>query len=165
MWSFIPRTDAAPARNGVGGLIRIAALLLIAALAGCNPGTPPLPTAAITVGTVTVTVEVARTAAERQTGMMHRRKIGPDEGMLFVFPAAETLHFYMKNTHVPLSIAFIRADGTIERIAGMQPHDLTVTSSRAPCLYALEMPQGWFGDHGIWEGARVTLPEGLTASD
>ena len=96
---------------------------------------------------------------------MFRRGLREGYGMLFVFPAPEVLHFYMKNTLVPLSIAFIRADGRIETISGMQPHDLNLTSSQGPCQYALEMPPGWFSDHKVWEGTRVVIPDDVKADD
>ena len=142
-------------------------MLLLGGLCACSAERGPAPqrlsTAEIRINDKAVAVEVARTPDERRTGMMHRLEIGPDEGMLFVFPEPQFLSFYMKNTYVPLSIAFIQADGRIDRITGMTPHRLEPVTSRRPCLYALEMPQGWFGEHEIWEGQRVILPERFTA--
>jgi len=151
---------------GVAGL-RFVCILLAIACCGCDDSPSPqsLPQVAITIGGKELLVEVARTKEQRALGMMHRKKIGPDEGMLFVFPQAEKLSFYMKNTHVPLSIAFVRSDGVIDRITGMAPQTLTSHTSRTPCLYALEMPQGWFAQHGVLIGAKITLPPDLDAVD
>ena len=96
--------------------------------------------------------------------MMYRRNLGPDEGILFVFERDENLSFYMKNTYVPLSIAFIKADGTIASIADMEPLDETRHRSGVPCRYALEMPRGWFEKHDIAEGAVVRIPGDLSES-
>ncbi len=144
-------------------------VFLLGGLCACSPERGPAPqrlsTAEIRINDKALTVEVARAPEERRTGMMHRFEIGPDEGMLFVFAEPQVLSFYMKNTHVPLSVAFIQADGTIDRIRGMTPHRLDPVTSRRPCLYALEMPQGWFADHDIWEGQRVAVPESITAAE
>jgi hypothetical protein len=131
---------------------------------GCGPPTArrrSLPTAAIRLAGRRIEVEIARTRKQRRVGMMHRRAIGPDEGMLFVFPDDAIRSFYMKNTHVPLSIAFIRADGTIDRIADMTPLSLRPHRSDTPCRFALEMPRGWFTDHGVGRGDRVEIPPGI----
>jgi len=151
----------------LGRLGPSAAALLTIAVVGCFPRTSRqrLAEREIQVGDVRIAVEVALTEAQRRAGLMHRRHLGEDDGMLFVFPAERILHFYMKNTHVPLSIAFVRADGTIERIADMQPHSLEPVSSGRPCKYALEMRQGWFGRHGIGEGTPLVIPADLTATD
>ena len=113
----------------------------------------------------TLAVEVANTAAQRARGLMFREKLGEDEGMLFVFPWEKPASFYMKHTHVPLSIAFIRADGRIANIECMEPLTLTSHRSRDRCLYALEVPQGWFARNGITEGDKVTIPPDVQASD
>lgn len=155
--------SAAPARcfrSPAVGLV-VASLLFC----GCAKSTPSqrLSTIDISLGGRTIAVEVARTESERQTGMMHRKEIGPDEGMLFVFPAPQPLHFYMRNTLVPLSIAFLRSDGVILNIAHMEPLSLKTHSSRLPCRFALEMPQGWFEKHGVKEGDRIELPPEVMA--
>ena len=96
---------------------------------------------------------------------MFRRELGEDEGMLFVMPRATDIEFCMKNTRVPLSIAFIRSDGVIANIARMEPHTLTVHRSRVPCRYALEMAQGWFAENGVREGTGIGLPQSVTATE
>jgi len=164
--------DAAHGHAG-RALRALAALALVAWMAGCEnepptPATPAtdaverLPTAEIRVGGVPLVVEVADQAAERNRGMMFRRRLGPDEAMLFVYPY-ESNHspFWMKNTLVDLDIAFLAADGTILQIERMRALSTESTWSREPYRYALETPAGWFASHGISEGAAVTLPDNL----
>jgi uncharacterized membrane protein (UPF0127 family) len=104
-------------------------------------------------------VEVARTEDEITRGLMGRDSLAPDGGMYFVYPSAkeDVRYFYMKNTRIPLSIAFIRADGTIATIKDMQPFDETLVSSEVPVKDALEMSQGWFAEHKIEVGDRAEL--------
>jgi uncharacterized membrane protein (UPF0127 family) len=111
----------------------------------------------------TVHVEVARTPAEQQVGLMHRTSMPADRGMLFVFPQARLQGFWMKDTRLPLSIAFIAADLTITDIADMRPlDDVTIHRSTQPVPYALEVNQGWFAERGITAGDRCefALPAG-----
>jgi hypothetical protein len=139
--------------------LKLGAMLLALTLCACSNEPEPqrLPTASITLGGKSIAVEVADTEETRQIGMMYRRKIGPDEGMLFVFPEIQPLAFYMRNTYVPLSIAFIRSNGEIVNIAHMEPLSLVSHRSRLPCRYALEMPEGWFERNGVKEGSFVVL--------
>ena len=117
--------------------------------------------ATIRVAGIPVRVEVADTPALRGKGLMFRESLPPDEGMLFVFDAPEVLSFYMKNTSIPLSIAFIDSSLTIVRIADMAPFDESPHSSVVPAQYALEMNQGWFRSRGVRPGASVEIPEAL----
>ena len=89
---------------------------------------------------------------------MNRFSLKPDHGMLFVFDAPQPLAFWMRNTYVPLSIAFIDADGRILNIDDMAPRTDGTHPSKGLALYALEMKKGWFADRGIRAGDRV---EGL----
>ena len=114
-----------------------------------------LPVMALQVGERRIRAEVAADPSSRAKGLMFREKLAPDQGMLFVFPEAEQLCFWMKNTPLPLSIAFINATGTIINLADMQPQSLDTHCSFGPALYALEMEQGWFRRHGIASGASV----------
>jgi len=151
-----------------GALAALAALALL--VAGCEgeapaPSAPPaaeqpqrLPTATIRVGDVPLVVEVARTQAERRKGMMFRRRLGPDEAMLFVFPRASDLAFHMRNCYVDLDLAYIAADGRIVEIARLYAHRREPVYSREPARFALETPAGWLAARGIGEGDRVTLP-------
>jgi len=116
---------------------------------------PTLPTTRLTLGGHTITVEVADDEAERSLGLMHRKTLPADAGMLFVYPDARVRNFWMKNTHIPLTIAYIGKDGRIVHLADMKPLDLDVTPSVLPATYALEMNQGWFAAHGIAVGDAI----------
>ena len=154
-----------PARANTRRVLALGCLVLFLAACSRDARVQRLPTAAIELGGRTLAVEVARTRAQRQTGLMFRRELGADEGMLFVFRRDDNLAFFMKNTYVPLSIAFIQSDGVIANIAHMEPLSLATHRSSMPCRYALEMPQGWFIRKGVKEGDRVVIPAGLTAEE
>jgi uncharacterized membrane protein (UPF0127 family) len=111
-----------------------------------------LPTAAIHVGNHRLTVEVAATPAARARGLMFRKELPEDRGMLFVFPDERVLDFWMRNTEIPLSIAFAEASGRIVRIADMEPRSEALVSSGAPARYALEVNRGWYATHGVQSG-------------
>jgi uncharacterized membrane protein (UPF0127 family) len=120
---------------------------------------PRLPTAVISSGPVKLTAELATTADQRERGLMFRNSLKDGEGMLFVFDSDQVLAFWMKNTNIPLSIAYIGSDGVIREIHDMEPHSLAgITSSRS-VRYALEVPKGWFGRVGLHEGDRLELPK------
>jgi uncharacterized protein len=106
-----------------------------------------------------VLIEVVRTEREKEKGLMFREKLGADEGMLFVYEKEGILSFWMKNTRIPLSIAFIDRKGKIVDIQDMEPFSLKGHLSRYPAQYALEMNQGWFQRNGIQVGETVKLPE------
>ena len=103
----------------------------------------------------TISVELARTRAEHELGLMFRDSLPTDEGMLFVFAAPEKLSFWMKNTKVPLSIAFLGADGAIRQIEDMEPFSTDPVPSKDECQYALEMNRGWFRRNGVGVGDRL----------
>ncbi len=124
-----------------------------------------LPKAPISIGGRSLEVEIASANAQRQFGMMYRRHLAPDEGMLFVFPDAQERYFYMKNTYSALSIAFIAPGGRIVKITHMEPLTLTTHSSRLPAMYALEMPLGWFDKNKVNEGDTIGIPESVKALD
>jgi uncharacterized protein len=107
-----------------------------------------------------VHVELAQTPVEWEHGLMGRQSLPTDSGMLFVFPAGETVGFWMKDTPLPLSIAFIDAAGKVLSVQDMQPFSTDSHFSPAPYHYALEVPQTYFAAHGIAAGATavVTLP-------
>jgi len=104
-----------------------------------------------------IKAEIARTSEERSLGLMHRKELPDGEGMLFVFEKDDILHFWMKNTLIPLSIAFIAYDGKIIEIKNMYPHDETPVMSSRSARYALEVPQGWFARAGVNEGDIVVM--------
>ena len=120
-----------------------------------------LETSTITIasanGPVSVEVELARTDEERSTGLMFRTELEDGKGMLFMFESDQILSFWMKNTLIPLSIAYIAYDGKIIDIRNMQPQDLTPVNSSRSVRYALEVPQNWFSRAGIQEGDIVSF--------
>ncbi len=120
-----------------------------------------LPIATLTIGKHKAMAEVAITPEQRAVGLMHRFSLQPDHGMLFVFERAEAQAFWMRNTYVPLSIAFIAADGRIVNIDDMKPQTEDSHYSKGPVVYALEMRKGWFAERGIGPGATV---EGIAAA-
>ena len=134
---------------------------LITALALFLLGAPNVPAAAdLATRTLSVReqkfiVEVAATPVTRATGLMHRFSLRPDQGMLFVFEAPQPLAFYMRNTYIPLSIAFLDARGRIINIEDMQPKDESTHWSKGMAMYAIEMRQGWFAAKGIGPGDVV----------
>lgn len=109
----------------------------------------------IVVGGHPVTVEVADEEPERQRGLMHRESLPEDHGMLFVYPAERYLSFWMRNTLIPLDVAFIDATGRIVDIQQMEAQSDESHTTRAPAMYALEMRIGWFGDHEVEIGDAV----------
>jgi uncharacterized protein len=117
---------------------------------------PKLPTVALSAGMHVIQAELAVTPAQQQVGMMMRADMGTNEGMLFVNDDNQVRCFWMKNTLLPLSIAFIADDGTIVNIADMQPHAEASHCSSKPVRFALEMRQGWFAKRGVAAGARLT---------
>jgi uncharacterized membrane protein (UPF0127 family) len=99
-----------------------------------------------------ILAEVARTPQERAKGLMGRKHLRPQEGMLFIFENEDYHAFWMKDTLIPLSIAFIDKEGRIVRITDMKPLTLESHSPPAPILYALEMKKGWFSANGVRVG-------------
>jgi len=104
---------------------------------------------------VEITVELARTEEEKAQGLMHRKKLPDGEGMIFIYDRDQMMSFWMKNTLIPLSIAYIAADGRIIEIKDMQPLDLSSIKSSRSVRYALETPQGWFDRAGVQAGDVV----------
>jgi len=110
----------------------------------------------IRVAGTPVRVRVSETPGDRERGLMFTESLPPGEGMLFVFEREQVLSFWMKNTPLPLSVAFINKAGRILEIRQMQPLDEeTLHISRQPAMYALEMNAGWFEKHGVKVGDRV----------
>ncbi len=118
------------------------------------------PPVTLHVGGRTISVEVADTPQERALGLMGRAAMGEDEGMLFVYPDEAPRSFWMKNTLLPLSIAFVYKSGSIVHLADMAPMDERPVPSLYPTMFALEMNRGWFEANGVKVGQRVGgLPE------
>ncbi|MEY8877919.1 MAG: DUF192 domain-containing protein [Leptothrix sp. (in: b-proteobacteria)] len=109
----------------------------------------------LTAGMHLINAEVAQTPAQREIGLMHRKTMPANEGMLFVFERREMACFWMRNTLLPLSIAFLDDDGEIVNIDDMAPQTETSHCPRVPVRYALEMNQGWFAKRGIKAGTPI----------
>lgn len=108
---------------------------------------------------ISVKSEIAVSEKERNRGFMERKVIPDGTGMLFVFEKDQVLHFWMKNTPHPLSIAYISRDGIIKDILDMTPFSLASVSSSISVRYALEVPQGWYEKNGIKAGDKVCIPQ------
>lgn len=115
-----------------------------------------LPSITLGAGMHVIRAEVAQSPEQRAIGLMNRSVMGANEGMLFVFEEANPQCFWMKNTLLPLSIAFVADDGTVVNIAEMKPHALDSHCSTKPVRYALEMNQGWFAKRGIKPGHKLS---------
>jgi len=115
-----------------------------------------LPRVALAAGMYRIDAQIASTPRQLQTGLMSREEMPENEGMLFVFPTPQTQCFWMKNTLLPLSAAFIADDGTIVNIVDMQPQSLESHCSLQPVRFVLEMHQGWFEHRGLAAGSRIT---------
>ena len=139
--------------RSIGSLLVALLVVIPAAAAGVG-----LPMRTLVIGGHRLTVEVAATPETRATGLMNRFSLQPDHGMLFVFEAPQPLSFWMKDTYVPLSIAFVDTRGRIVNIEDMRPQDESPHFSKGLALYAIEMRQGWFAAKGIGAGDVV---EGL----
>ena len=133
-------------------LVRVVALT--AAIAA-SAASAQLPTIELTAGIHLIHAEVANTMESRTQGLMFRKYLGPNEGMLFVFPRAEPHCFWMKNTLIPLSIAFLDGEGMIVSTAEMQPMTENTHCAAAPAKFALEMSSGWFTAKGLKPGATL----------
>jgi len=160
------RPTASRATTTLWGL-RLAALLLTIVLthgpqASAQPQ-PPLPTVELQAGIHLVRAEVAADNETRMRGLMFRERLGPNQGMLFVFQARSQQCFWMRNTLIPLTIAFLEDDGSIVNLADMKPRSEDSHCSARPVRYALEMEQGWFAKRGLGAGTRLTGPAGLFA--
>lgn len=131
--------------------------LLAPALADAQAGPqPPLPTVQLTAaGLHVIQAEVATSTLERATGLMFRREMASNAGMLFRFEEPAVHCFWMQNTLLPLSIAFLADDGSIVNIADMKPQTTASHCAQKPVRYALEMNQGWFAKRGIGPGSRL----------
>lgn len=123
---------------------------------GCDNTDTRVP---LKINNATVYVEVADTPETRAQGLMFREQLEKDAGMLFVFENERTLSFWMKNTRIPLSIAFIDRHGIIQDIKDMSPFDERPHVSSKPVKYALEVNQHWFSNNDIDVGDNVILPQ------
>jgi uncharacterized membrane protein (UPF0127 family) len=161
------RFPSSPARPHRLGALFCAALLACAAVppAAAQQGAervapqPMLPRVEIQAGMHLIRAEVASSGETRMRGLMMRERLGPNEGMLFVFEQKAGHCFWMRNTLVPLSIAFLDDDGTIANIEDMAPKTEDSHCPARPIRFALEMEQGWFAKRGLKAGARLVQPK------
>ncbi|APR85663.1 Hypothetical protein A7982_11012 [Minicystis rosea] len=147
-------------------VIRVAIVLSLTLLVGCD-GPRGAPAAIVLPASVrghALELEIAADSEARARGLMFRRTLAENEGMLFVYPEPDPRSFWMRNTYVPLSIAFLDDGARIESILDLEPFDETPRRSAEPGRYAVEVPHGWFTAHGVGpgDGFSFTLPPGLT---
>ena len=135
---------------------QILAAGLVATLSFAALAEPALRTTTVKVGSHPLKVEVVANDADRSRGLMHRKSMGRNDGMLFIFDEAGYHSMWMKNTLIPLSVAFIDAQGTILNVLDMEPHTLNPNTSAGPSIYAIETNKGWFAERRIQAGDKVT---------
>jgi uncharacterized protein len=143
-------------------LVRVAATLaaLLLALVPLARAQAPLPVTQVKISGHALRVEIATTDAQRSRGLMHRDKLAKNDGMLFVFDDPGYHAMWMKNTLIPLSVAFVDGEGRILNILDMEPHTLDPNVAAGPARYAIETNKGWFAQRRIKAGDLVTgLPK------
>jgi uncharacterized membrane protein (UPF0127 family) len=141
-------------------LVLFAFAFLCCSAAACGPkklAAKEFPTERDGLKIAVIKAEIARTQEERGKGLMYRKKLPDGKGMLFIFDKDAVQSFWMKNTYIPLSIAFIVYDGRIIEIKDMQPGSLNSVISSRSVRYALETPQGWFSRAGVRNGDVVKI--------
>ena len=119
------------------------------------PAVAQMPLIELTAGFHRIEAEVAADQMSRMQGLMMRKSMGANKGMLFVFPQTERHCMWMRNTFIPLSVAFLDERGRILNIEEMKPQTETSHCATAPARFALEMNRGWFADKGIKPGQRL----------
>lgn len=144
-------TLAAPCRRA----LVLAFLVVVFAAAVQRPAHAEKPALELSVGVHRIEAEVANTFAARAEGLMHRRQMAAGRGMLFVFPQRAQHCMWMRNTLIPLSVAFIDEDGSIINVAEMQPETETNHCASRPARFALEMNAGWFRQRNVVAGQKV----------
>ena len=130
-------------------------LTLSLALLLAAPAAAQLPVVELSAGMHLIRAELADSFAARMQGLMHRQSLDRNAGMLFVFEEAGIHCMWMKNTLIPLSVAFLDDAGAIINIADMQPHSEETHCAQRPARYALEMSRGWFARRGVKPGAKL----------
>jgi hypothetical protein len=130
-------------------------LAVLAALLFNQGAVAQLPVATLNAGIHIVRAEIANTFESRARGLMFRESLGPNQGMLFIFPDESIQCMWMKNTLIPLSVAFIDAKGVVINIAEMQPHSEQSHCTARNARYALEMTKGWFAAKGVRAGSVI----------
>ncbi|PJE01512.1 MAG: hypothetical protein CK427_10725 [Leptospira sp.] len=116
----------------------------------------------VTLGKASLIVEIADTSSKRSIGLMHRKNLGKNEGMLFAFPSSDLQSFWMKNTLIPLSIGYFDENGILLEIYDMKPNQTDeIYNSKKKAIYALEVNQGWFKKNGILPGAVLIMEKSI----
>lgn len=128
------------------------------------PGTTPLTITSSAGERRTLFVEIAVTPEQRSTGLSRRTELPRDQGMLFIIPI-KGAGFWMRDTWIPLSVAFIGRCGDIVHIADMEPRTETIHDTDRPYAFGLEVNQGWFEDHGVGIGSKVEIPAAYRYAD
>jgi uncharacterized protein len=158
---FNPRKDRSMKVSKAALLLSCSLFLGLAGCAGkkdvADSPNPRLATASIKVGGAQLVVELARSEVERERGLMLRSSLQDGQGMLFIFDRDDRLAFWMKNTSLPLSLAYIASDGTIRQIAELVPQSLAPVQAERSVRFALEVPSGWFERAGVHVGDSVDL--------
>jgi len=134
----------------------LAMAAVLTATVSANAQTGALPTTKLAAGIHLITAEVASTDRSRARGLMFRERLAPNHGMLFIFDSKSVHCMWMRNTLIPLSVAFIDDNGSIVNIEDMQPHDESSHCAAKPVRYALEMDKGWFAQRGLKAEARIS---------
>ena len=138
----------------------LAVSLLLTAMENASAQSPSLPIVELKAGMYRIEAELADTPAARQTGLMYRTYMPTNAGMLFVFPEKAIHCFWMRNTKLPLTIAFIDDDGKIVNLSDMEPETQNNHCPRTPVRFALEMNQKWFAQRVLGPGTVITgLPK------
>lgn len=142
------------------GLKLALSCLVLATGCALAQGTPQtnLPRVKLSAGMHQIDAQLALTPEQRQIGLMFRREMPPTEGMLFVFEQPAQQCFWMKNTLLPLTAAFVADDGTIVNLVDMKPQTTESHCSEKPVRYVLEMNVGWFAKKGIKAGSKLAGP-------
>ena len=137
--------------------LAVLALVISGPLLARDRGQPQmnLPRADLSAGMFRIDAQLALSPEQRETGLMFREKMPDQEGMLFVFEQPGVQCFWMRNTLLPLTAAFVADDGTIVNLADMKPLTEDSHCSAKPVRFVLEMNQGWFAKHGIKAGTRL----------
>ena len=174
IWFKLPTAAVKNANLLWRTLLILAVLALGGALAGCSkdeqiktavykPASQYFP---IKVGDRLVQMQLAVLPLEMQQGLMGRRDLGPDQGMIFVYQHPDRMHFYMRNTPLPLDIGYFSADGRLREVYQMYPFDeKTVSSHSREIQFALEMNQGWYKANEVKAGAQLDLKALAAALD
>ena len=143
-------------------MTQLAVSLALSLIAICTPASAQelpqmdLPRTKLSAGVFQITAQVAQTPSERSTGLMFRKEMPQSEGMLFIFEQPSMQCFWMKNTLMPLTAAFVADNGEIVNLIDMKPHSEAPHCSSKPVRYVLEMHQGWFAKKSIKAGARLS---------